>query len=276
MPELPEVETVRLTLKPALGAIIQSVWTSGQPLRLNRPLPVAALRRALTGRTITALRRIGKYLIIDTDGPRSLLVHLGMTGRLRVHKAGDPREPHTHVVMTTGDGREIRYSDPRRFGQVEVVRRGAEREHPSLAVLGLDPLTEKLDGKYLLDRARRRSASLKAFLMDQSVVAGVGNIYASEALWRSKLSPNSRVDRLTGPRATALARGVRDSLRHALARGGTSLRDFVDAHGAEGSNADYLIVYDRAGEPCRRCRTPIQRSVIQGRATYFCPSCQIL
>ena len=276
MPELPEVETVRLTLRPAVGATIATVWTSGQALRLGRPIPAAALRRAMSGRAIVDLRRFGKYLVIDTDGPRSLLVHLGMTGRLRVHRPGDERAAHTHVVFRLGDGRELRYSDPRRFGQVDLVRRGAEREHPSLAVLGLDPLTEKLDGRYLLERARGRSASLKAFLMDQGVVAGVGNIYASEALWRAKLQPSSTLDRMTGPRATALARGIRDSLRHALAKGGTSLKDFVDAHGAEGSNAEYLLAYGREGEPCKRCKTAIRRVVLQGRATYFCPACQIL
>jgi formamidopyrimidine-DNA glycosylase len=275
MPELPEVETVRLTLRPAVGATIQHVWTSGQPLRLNRPIPAAALRRALSGRSIVELRRFGKYLLIDTDGPRSLLVHLGMTGRLRVHRAGDERAPHTHVVLQLADGRQLRYSDPRRFGQVDLVRRGAEKEHPSLAVLGLDPLTEKLDGGYLLGRAKKRSASLKAFLMDQGVVAGVGNIYASEALWRAKLRPTSRLDRFTAERANALARGIRDSLRHALAKGGTSLRDFVDADGEYGDNADYLLVYGRAGDPCKRCKTPIRRTVQQGRATYYCPTCQI-
>jgi formamidopyrimidine-DNA glycosylase len=276
MPELPEVETVRLTLRPAVGATILQVWTSGQALRLGRPIPAAALRRAMSGRSIVELRRFGKYLVIDTDGPRSLLVHLGMTGRLRVHRPGDDRAAHTHVVFRLADGRELRYSDPRRFGQVDLVRRGAEREHPSLAVLGLDPLTEKLDGAYLFKRAQGRSASLKAFLMDQGVVAGVGNIYASEALWRAKLRPTSTLDRLTKPRADALARGVRDSLRHALAKGGTSLKDFVDADGAEGSNAEYLLAYGREGEPCKRCKTAIQRTVLQGRATYCCPACQLL
>jgi len=276
MPELPEVETVRLTLRPAVGATIGGVWTSGQPLRLNRPIPTAALRRALVGRRITELRRFGKYLLVDTDGPRSLLVHLGMTGRLRIHRAADERALHTHVVLRFEDGRELRYSDPRRFGQVDLARRGAERDHPSLAVLGLDPLTERLDGAYLHDRARGKSASLKAFLMDQGIVAGVGNIYASEALWRAKLRPTARLPRLTRERADALARGIRDALRHALAKGGTSLRDFVDADGVAGENADYLLVYGREGAPCRRCRTLIRRSVIQGRATFFCPRCQVL
>src|SRR5262245_9294042 len=125
MPELPEVETVRQTLRPAVGATIEHVWTSGQPLRLNRPVPTAPLRRALVGRRITELRRVGKYLLVDTDGPRSLLVHLGMTGRLRLHKGADDRAAHTHVILRFTDGRELRFSDARRFGQVDLARRGA-------------------------------------------------------------------------------------------------------------------------------------------------------
>jgi formamidopyrimidine-DNA glycosylase len=275
MPELPEVETVRRSLEPAIGARIASVWTSGKPLRLNRSVPKAALTRALVGRAITALRRHGKYLLVDVDGPHALLVHLGMTGSLRLYGAGAPREKHTHVVFALGDGRELRYADPRRFGQIDVVERAREREHASLAVLGPDPLVGRVDGAYLYEKSRRRATSLKSFLLDQSNLAGVGNIYAAEALWRARLKPSRRARGLTREEATSLARAVRTVFDHALKRGGTTLSDFVDGSGQAGENADYLVVYGRAGEPCRRCKSPIRRTIIQGRATYFCPTCQV-
>jgi formamidopyrimidine-DNA glycosylase len=272
MPELPEVETVRRTLTPAIGARIASVWDSGMGLHMQRKPPRAALKK-LVGTRLTAVRRIGKYLLIDTDGDRSLLVHLGMTGRLRIHKVGEPRAKHTHVVFGLGD-RELRFSDPRRFGQIDVVTRAAEREHPALAVLGPDALTDGIDPVAFHARSRGKKAMLKAFVLDQSVVAGVGNIYASEALWRAKLRPTTRAHRLTVESAQRLALAIAEVLDRALNHGGTSLRDFVDADGAEGENADYLWVYDRAGEPCPRCKTMIRRSVLQGRATYYCPTCQ--
>jgi len=285
MPELPEVETVRRTLKPAVGARIHSVWDSGMGLHMARKPPRSALKK-LVGAKIVGVRRIGKYLLVDTDGDRSLLVHLGMTGRLRIHKAGDPRAKHTHVVFGLGaeDGagqrtlasgeRELRFSDPRRFGQVDVVTRATEREHPALAVLGPDALTDGVDPVAFHARSRGKKAMLKAFVLDQSVVAGVGNIYASEALWRAQLRPTTRALKLSVESARRLAAAINEVLDHALKNGGTSLRDFVDADGAEGENADYLWVYGREGEPCLRCKTAIRRSVLQGRATYYCPTCQ--
>jgi formamidopyrimidine-DNA glycosylase len=275
MPELPEVETVRRTLEPAVGATITSVWSSGKPLRLNRAIDVRGLKKALVGRSIEALRRHGKYLLLDTDGPQSLLVHLGMTGRLRLHAAGAEREPHTHVVFALADGRELRYADPRRFGQVDVVVRATEHEHPSLAVLGPDPYAADVDGDYLFERSRGRATSLKSFLLDQSNLAGVGNIYAAEALWRARLKPSRRARRLTRDEAKALAKAVRTVFVHALEHGGTTLSDFVDGAGQAGENADYLVVYGREGQPCKRCKSPIRRTIIQGRATYFCPTCQV-
>ncbi len=272
MPELPEVETVRRTLTPAIGATISAVWDSGKGLHMQRKPPRAALRK-LVGTTITGIRRIGKYLLVDTDGPSSILVHLGMTGRLRMHAKGDPRANHTHAVFELGT-RELRFSDPRRFGQIDVVARATERAHAALAVLGPDALTDGIDVAAFYARSRGKKAMLKTFVLDQSVIAGVGNIYASEALWRAKLRPTTRAHRLTLDRARVLAAAIREVFEHALENGGTSLRDFVDADGAEGENADYLWVYDRKGLPCPRCKTPIKRTVLQGRATYFCPTCQ--
>jgi formamidopyrimidine-DNA glycosylase len=275
MPELPEVETVRRTLAPAVGARVAKVTQSGKPLRLGRPMPFAAISRALTGRRITGVRRHGKYLMVDVEGGAALLVHLGMSGRFRLVDARVPPPPHTHLRVLLDDGRELRFTDPRRFGQIDLVERATERAHPSLAVLGRDPLEEGISGPWLHEQARRRKVSLKSFLLDQSVIAGVGNIYASEALWRVRIRPSRRAHRLGAAEARSLARAVTSVLEHALTRGGTSLKDFVDADGREGDNYEYLKVYGRAGEPCPRCRTSIRRSVIQGRATFFCPTCQL-
>jgi formamidopyrimidine-DNA glycosylase len=272
MPELPEVETVKRTLAPAIGGRISSVWTSGMGLHMARKPPRARLRK-LVGARITAVRRHGKYLLLDTDHADSILVHLGMTGRLRIHGHADPRAAHTHVVLGL-DRRELRFIDARRFGQVDVVTRGKEREHPALAVLGPDALDEAIDVAAMLATAKHKRTTLKAFVLDQSVIAGVGNIYASEALWRAQLRPTLRTHRLTAPAAGRLAAAIREVIERALDNGGTTLSDFVDADGTAGENADYLWVYDRAGQPCERCKRAIKRCVLQGRATYYCPTCQ--
>lgn len=273
MPELPEVETVRRTLTPAIGARIAAVWDSGKPLHMQRRPPRRKLR-ALVGAKITDIRRHGKYLLVDTDRPQSLLVHLGMTGRLCIHKKREPRATHTHLVLDLGT-RELRFADPRRFGQIDVFLRAEERAHPALAVLGPDALVHGVDPEALLAVARRRSrTTLKAFLLDQSVIAGVGNIYASEALWRAQLRPTWRARRLTGASARRLADAIREVIASSLENGGTTLADFVAADGAAGENASFLWVYAREGQPCPRCRGLIRRSVLGGRATYFCPTCQ--
>jgi formamidopyrimidine-DNA glycosylase len=279
MPELPEVETVRRTLAPAVGATVVGVWDSGQGLHMHRKPPRARLQKLIGGR-ISALRRHGKYLLIDVEPPRrgggaplTLLVHLGMTGRLLLARRGSPRAKHTHVVLDLGT-RELRFVDARRFGQIDVFERAAERRHEALAGLGPDALDHGVDAAALLARARGKRATLKAFVLDQGVIAGIGNIYASEALWRAGLRPTTRAHKLTRAGAARLAAAIREVLDNALEHNGTSLRDFVDAAGTEGENADYLWVYGRENEPCPRCKTRIRRSVVQGRATYYCPTCQ--
>lgn len=283
MPELPEVETVRRTLAPAIGLRVDSVWTSGLPLRLNRAVERKKLTRAAKGRAIEDVRRFGKYLLIDfAGGDRSVLVHLGMSGRLRLMDARSECAPHTHVVFALSDpatgarARELRYSDPRRFGQVTWVHRGREREHPSLARLGLDPITETLTGAHLHERMKKTRRPIKIFLLDQQAVAGVGNIYASEALWQARIRPTTPANRISRKRADALAVAIAEVFRRALEHGGTSLRDFVNADGREGTHAHYLWVYDRADCACPRaeCEALIRRTVMQNRATFHCPRCQ--
>jgi formamidopyrimidine-DNA glycosylase len=239
-----------------------------------RRKPPRKLLHQLVGGKLTAMRRHGKYLLLDTDTPYTLLVHLGMTGRVLIQPKSTPRPKHTHLVLDLGD-RELRFSDPRRFGQVDVVERAHEREHPGLALLGPDPLVHGIDIAAFAAAAKKKKTTLKAFVLDQSVLAGVGNIYASEALWKAKLRPTARAYKISPADATRLAKAIDEVLHHALGNGGTTLSDFVNANGAAGENADYLWVYGRAGERCPRCKKGvIRRAVHQGRATYYCPTCQ--
>jgi formamidopyrimidine-DNA glycosylase len=210
MPELPEVETVRRTLEPAIGATIVEVWDSGKGLHMAKKPPRKKLR-ALAGATITRIHRHGKYLLIETD-KQTLLVHLGMTGRTLIVAKTTPRPKHTHMVIDLGD-RELRFVDPRRFGQIDVVEPGKESEHDGLALLGPDGLFEPATGEYLFQKSRKKNVSLKAFVLDQSIIAGVGNIYASEALWRAKLRPTTRAKRLTLAKATELAVAIHEPAR---------------------------------------------------------------
>jgi formamidopyrimidine-DNA glycosylase len=282
MPELPEVETVRRTLAPLLGRKVTAAWGSGLPLHMQRPVDIASIRRAMTGGVVEGVRRWGKYLFVDLEGRSSrLVVHLGMTGRLRISAASEPRPKHTHVALALARGRagsaaELRFTDPRRFGQVFLVEQGRERAHPNLARLGEDPLTGDVSGRFLYERSRGRRGQLKTFLLDQSVIAGVGNIYASEALWQAQIRPTLAPAKLSKPRAQRLADAVNGVLEHALRDGGTSLRDFVAADGKTGEHAEYLKVYGREGESCPRrgCEGRIRRTVLGGRATFSCPRCQ--
>jgi formamidopyrimidine-DNA glycosylase len=269
VPELPEVETVRRTLQPAIGGEVAAVWDSGKGLHMRRKPPRARLRK-LVDAHITDIRRHGKYLFVDFDSGSTLLVHLGMTGRFLIVAEGTPRSTHTHLVLWLADGRELRFVDARRFGQLDVF---PTIKPPELG-LGPDPIVHGIDVGDFLARAKKRTSPLKAFVLDQSVLAGVGNIYASEALWRARLRPTMRAHKLTTTTAARLADAINEVLRHALEHNGTTLRDFVSAEGAAGENADYLWVYGRAGEPCPRCRNAIKRAVHQGRATYYCPTCQ--
>lgn len=271
MPELPEVETVRRTLMPAVGKRMESVWDSGKGLHMGRKPPRRKMQE-LTGATLRDIQRRGKYLLLDTDRPQSLLVHLGMTGRLLIVPAGAVRAKHTHVAMRLGDHHELRFVDARRFGVVDVVDRNGDIA--VLAALGPDPLVDGVDAPRLFAASRNKRATLKAFLLDQRVIAGLGNIYVSEALWRARLRPTKRATQLTAANARALASAISEVLDNALEKGGTSLRDFVNAVGAKGENADYLWVYGRNGQPCLRCKTTIRRQVLHGRATFYCPRCQ--
>ena len=270
MPELPEVETTRRGIRAALrGRAI-----TGFELRQHRlRWPVdRALARDLPGQCVHEVRRRAKYLLIELERG-TLIAHLGMSGSLRIVPPGTPWLPHDHYEISIDCGRALRFNDPRRFGSLHWTT-GDPLEHPLLAGLGPEPLGRDFDGDYLAGRARGRKVSVKQFLLDQRIVVGVGNIYASEALFRAGIHPRRAAGRVSRERYQKLARAVRDVLEAAIRQGGTTLRDYVSADGTPGYFRQKLFVYERAGEPCRRCGTRIRRLAQGQRSTYFCPTCQ--
>jgi formamidopyrimidine-DNA glycosylase len=270
MPELPEVETLRRDLARRLaGARIQAVWWSGKPLRMRAPVDVGALRAMTVGRRVVRLRRMAKYLLIDTDAGGAVVVHLGMSGRLTVVAASAPREPHTHVVWSLDRGRELRFVDPRRFGQVATLLPGSAPE------VGVEPLGRGLTIARLATLLGATRRPIKAFLLDQTRIGGLGNIYVCEALWRARIHP-SEPARNAVVHAAPLRAAIRDVLRKGIDNRGTTIRDYTDSRGRTGRNQLTLAVYGREGEPCPRCGSLVRRQIDSNRSTFFCPGCQIL
>ncbi len=269
MPELPEVETTRLGLAPHLaGRRVDAVVLRRPDLRWPIPPEIPAL---LPGQPLRGLRRRAKYLLLDTDAGSALL-HLGMSGSLRVLDGGVPVRAHDHVDLALDDGRVLRFNDPRRFGC--LLWQPAGGLHPLLAGLGPEPLSDDFHGGYLHARSRGRGASVKTFLMDQSVVVGVGNIYAAEALFMAGISPLRQAGRVSRDRYVALADAVKAILAHAIARGGTTLRDFISPDGLPGYFEQELQVYGRGGLPCRCCGRPLRQAAIGQRTSAWCGHCQ--
>jgi len=269
MPELPEVETTRRGIAPHLvGARVRSLEVRQPQLRW----PVAReLTGVLPGKRIEGVARRAKYLLIGVE-PGDVLVHLGMSGSLRIVDHDTPPDPHDHVDLVLDDGMALRFHDPRRFGCWLWQPRGTE--HPLLASLGPEPLGDAFDEDHLWRASRGRSVAVKNFLMDQRIVVGVGNIYAAEALFRAGIHPMRAAGRVSRERYRALTRAVRDVLARAIQSGGTTLRDYVNAVGEPGYFELELDAYGRAGEPCRRCTTPLRNSIIGQRASVYCPRCQ--
>ena len=269
MPELPEVETTRAGLAPHLeGRRVTAVALRRPDLRWPIPPEVPAL---LPGQRIEAVRRRAKYLLLDTAAGSALL-HLGMSGSLRVLSGRTPPTLHDHVDVALEGGRVLRFNDPRRFGCLLWQPTGTT--HPLLRGLGPEPLSDAFHGDYLFARSRGRSAPVKTFLMDQRIVVGVGNIYAAEALFAAGISPLRAAGRVSRERYRALAEAVQRILTHAIARGGTTLRDFIAPDGAPGYFERELAAYGRGGEPCPNCGRPLREAPIGQRTTVWCPRCQ--
>jgi formamidopyrimidine-DNA glycosylase len=265
MPEGPEVETYRTRLEPRLrGRTFSRVRVHDH--RLTMPLDPAEVEAELTGERVAAVERRGKYLVIRFESGLALVVHLRMTG-------GFPEEPATHerAVIDLDDGTGLSYRDVRRFGTWHVLAPAALQDYLS-ARLGPEPLGSRFTTRFLAERLARRRAALKAVLLDQRVVAGMGNIYADETLWHSRLHPLRPAAELGPEEIAALRRGVRLALRRGIERQGANLGDGAYP---SGSMQDEFRVYGRTGEPCRRCRTPIEKTRVAGRGTHFCPHCQV-
>jgi formamidopyrimidine-DNA glycosylase len=285
MPELPEVETIRRQLEPELRnrqierlEVLDARWT--------RPVDPRPLERQVGGRTIASLRRRGKYLLLDLEGELTLVMHLRMTGNLFLVDEGDlvvavdgsdftpADDPYLRARFSLDDGRELRFSDARRFGEAFLLPTDRVEERFSGRV-GIEPLSEEFTAEAIERIAAGRRAPLKSFLLDQAGIAGVGNIYADEALWRAELHPLSPAGSMRREHAEALRAGVIEALSAGLDSGGASIDDYLDSRGERGSMQDEFLVHRREGEPCPRCETQIRRIVVSGRSTYFCSGCQV-
>lgn len=269
MPELPEVEVTRRGLLPTLlGATATALIVRNSALRY--PVP-ADLARHVVGRRLAGISRHGKYLLLDFECGE-VLVHLGMSGSLRIVPAATPPEAHDHVDLVFAR-HALRLRDPRRFGAVLWLGREGQ-SHPLLRSLGIEPLSDELSAARLHTATRRRSTAIKQVLLDSHVIAGIGNIYAAESLFRAGIRPSVAAHRISLARCARLVEAIRATLQDALAAGGSSLRDFVGSDGKPGYFQQQYFVYGRTGEPCRNCGTPI-RSLRQGqRSSFFCPRCQ--
>ena len=267
MPELPEVETVANGVHERThGQTIRSVWTSNKPQTFKSPPDQIA--DMLTGSRIERVHRVGKTIVIDitrSRKPAQFLVHLGMSGRLLVSTPDTPVPPHTHAILTLSGGREIRFVDPRRFGRLSIAE--SPYEGP-----GREPLTIPLEDFIAL--FRHRKTPIKAALLNQSLLHGVGNIYADESLFRAGIRPRRQAGRLTHAELARLRTALIDVLQHAIKLGGSSVSDYVDAEGVAGFFQLEHRVYMRTGQPCTVCGTAIQRITLAGRGTHFCPHCQ--
>jgi formamidopyrimidine-DNA glycosylase len=273
MPELPEVETVRTQLEPVLvGRRFDRVTI--HDARLVRPYEPAAVAAELTGERVATVGRRGKYLVVRFESGRVLLIHLRMTGSLLCAPTGSlPDDPHRRAVVTLDDSSDVAYRDVRRFGTWLLLEDG-ETEPYLAARVGEEPLDALFTAARLGERLAGRRTSLKAALLDQRTLAGMGNIYVDEALWRARLNPLRPAASLDRNELRRLHRGIRAALEHGLARHGSTLRDYRLPDGSGGSMQDEFRVYGRRDEPCDRCGTPIARTQVAGRTTWFCPTCQ--
>ena len=282
MPELPEVETVRRGLAPVMEGIVIGEALVNRP-DLRWPFPPRMSER-LTGKRVLGLRRRSKYILADLSSAETLLIHLGMSGRMLI--SGDPLghfvhdhpapEKHDHVVFNMENGARITFNDPRRFGVMDMFPTDSAEQHPLLASIGPEPLGNAFNEEYLVKALAHRKTPMKSALLDQKTVAGLGNIYVCESLFRARIHPTRPANRVSKQRVARLVPIIRDVLNDAITAGGSSLRDFRQADGELGYFQHSFDVYGREAEPCRTagCSSTIRRIVQSGRSTFYCPSCQ--
>lgn len=273
MPELPEIEVLKRSLEgPLVGRRIERVRV-GNP-NLREVIDPAALAKRLEGRGIEGLRRRAKYLLADLEGGETLIVHLGMSGRLGLVAAASDQEPHEHVSIFLDGLSRLSFRDPRRFGLVASIPTEELASDRRFRALGIEPLSDEFGGETLRTLAKRRRGPVKTFLMNGRVLVGVGNIYATEALHEAGIHPTRSVGRISSRRWSLLAESVQGVLRSAIDQGGTTLNDFRDGAGQEGYFQVSLSAYGREGERCLRCGGSIRRIAMAGRSTFYCPGCQ--
>lgn len=282
MPELPEVETVRRGLQPVMeNAVIADAEVRRPDLRW--PLP-ARMAERLTGQLVLRLRRRSKYILADLSSGETLIIHLGMSGRILIsgaiqglfNQAHSPKSKHDHVVFNMGNGARVTFNDPRRFGAMDLVATEAAEDHKMLRTLGPEPLGNSFSGEYLAECLKGRRTPIKAALLDQRIVAGLGNIYVCEALHRAGINPKRLAGRIGRARIETLVPIIRDVLNEAIVAGGSSLRDYRQADGELGYFQHNFRVYDREGNPCQTpgCAGSVRRIVQSGRSSFYCPVCQ--
>jgi len=274
MPELPEVETIRARLAPRLEGRAMEHVEIADP-RLTRPEPPEAIAAALEGERIARVSRRGKYLVFEFESGRHLLVHLRMTGNVE-HPArgGLAADPYRRAVVRLDDGSDIAYRDVRRFGTWDLLEPGELEHYFAARRLGREPLARSFTTRALTQALEARRAPIKAALLDQRAAAGVGNIYADEALWRARIHPLRPAGSLSPDEIARLRKSIRAALQMGISRQGATLRDYRDPEGRRGRMQDEFRVYGREGEPCSRCGTPIEKTRAGGRGTWFCPHCQ--
>ena len=280
MPELPEVETVRRGLLPVLqGHVIAAAQVNRPDLRFALPQNMAA---RLTGQTVLSLRRRSKYILADLSSQETLLIHLGMSGRMLIsgailgefHHDHPAPQKHDHVILTMSNGTQITFNDARRFGAMDLMPTATWAAHKLLTDLGPEPLGNVFNESYLVQRLKSRQTPIKSALLDQSIVAGLGNIYVCEVLHRARIAPNRLAGTLTPQDIAQIVPIIRTVLTEAIEAGGSSLRDYRQTDGELGYFQHTFRVYDREGEACHTCQTPIARLVQSGRSSFYCPSCQ--
>lgn len=273
MPELPEVETVMRTLQPSLAGLKITGVEISMPKIIKTP-EAGQFKDTIVGKRIVKTARRGKYLLIDLSDGYTLAVHLRMTGRLLYIEPDEPVAKHTHVVFTLDNGRQLRFSDIRQFGRMWLAPTASLHTLAGFKELGVEPMGEAFTREFLKRELRRRHARIKPLLLDQTFIAGLGNIYTDEALHRAKINPERLATTLTPREIVQLYHAIREVLQEGIDNRGTTLRDYIDGDGRAGNNQDHLWVYSREGKPCLRCKKPIIRKKVGGRSSFYCPSCQ--
>ena len=273
MPELPEVETIKRSLESRITGLTLNEVILINPQIVRSP-SAGDFSGGLSGQKVKSIGRRGKYLLIHLSGELILAIHLRMTGRLVYTGGGTPPAKHTHAILRLSNGSELHYTDVRKFGRLALISSDRLEDWPGLKNLGPEPLDQGFTRDYLKKELKRRRTRIKSLLLDQTFIAGLGNIYADEALHRARINPEKTASSLTPREVARLYQGIREALAEGIANRGTSFRDYVDGLGDAGSNQQSLQVYGRQGKPCLCCGLPVERVRLGGRSTYFCPKCQ--